>query len=187
MRFSPPFFSPGCVTCNNFSFPPPLPPALRWKGRREGQTVQRERGKTMAVPKLTISVWLRRWRDGHAFVNHNVILGWACQFASLWLLIDAVGEASIGAKWLFGSARFPFRWSQEHIQIGNLTCKGDRHGNTESCFTEHDFTYFSFLQLPEERDSSTFASLVLHLLMFSVCHFNPCWCSFTCCYFLSTF
>lgn len=79
MQFSPPFFSPECVTCNNFS-----PPPLLWNERGGTGSARRREAKIMAAPKPAISVWLWRWErggggSGHAFTIHNVIPGLACQ------------------------------------------------------------------------------------------------------------
>lgn len=79
MQFSPPFFSPECVTCNNFSPPPPT--ALKWKGRN--RECKEERGKNYGSTKagyFRLAVEMRGGGgSGHAFTIHNVIPGLACQ------------------------------------------------------------------------------------------------------------
>lgn len=188
MQFFPPFFFPGCVTSNNFSFPP-TPSCFEMKG--EGGRDRQCRGREAKLWQCQNWLFLSGCGDGE-METHLWITMWSLDelasplFASLWLLIDAVGEAEIGAKWLFGSARFLFRWSQEHIQIGNLTCKGDRHGNTESCFLNMTLLILVFYSF-QKRETLPHLPHLCSIYSCFLCHFNPCWCSFTCCYFLSTF
>lgn len=77
MQFSPPFFSPECVTCNNFS---PPPHCFEMKGEEQGvQGGERQKLWQHQSRLFPSGCGDEGGGSGHAFTIHNVIPGLACQ------------------------------------------------------------------------------------------------------------